>query len=77
MPRYKYKCDCCHKEWWEWLSLKDPAPEECPHCEEGNPYKVITKFVTVANKEETKKTAKENVLDHIEENRKILKQMKK
>ena len=55
--------------------MKDPIPTECPHCEQGKPYKVPTNFVTIRKKEE-KKSAKENVIDHIEENRKILKQMK-
>lgn len=55
--------------------MKDPIPTECPHCEQGKPYKVPTNFVTIIKKEE-KKSAKENVIDHIEENREILKQMK-
>ena len=57
------------------MSIKDPQPQECPHCEQGNPYKVPTNFVTI-NKKEEKKSAKENVIDHIEENREILKQIK-
>ena len=55
--------------------MKDPLPSECPHCEQGKPYKVPTNFVTMKKREE-KKSAKENVVDHIEENREILKQMK-
>tara|TARA_R100001509_G_C4823975_1_gene200842 strand:- start:59 stop:247 length:189 start_codon:yes stop_codon:yes gene_type:complete len=57
------------------MGMKDPLPTECPHCEQGKPYKVPTNFVTIRKKEE-KKSAKENVVDHIEENREILKQMK-
>ena len=75
MPRYKFSCDNCSEQWWEWMGMKDPLPTECPHCEVGKPYKVPTNFVTVSKKEK-KKSAKENVIDHIEENRKILKQMK-
>ena len=56
--------------------MKDPIPTECPHCEQGKPYKVRTNFVTIRKQKEEKKSAKENVIDHIEENRKILKQMK-
>ena len=56
--------------------MKDPLPTECPHCEQGTPYKVPTNFVTIRKQKEEKKSAKENVIDHIEENRKILKQMK-
>jgi len=58
------------------MGIKDPLPSECPHCEQGKPYKVPTNFVTISKKEEEKKSAKENVIDHIEENREILKQMK-
>ena len=76
MPRYRYKCDQCHEEWNEWLSIKDPLPTECPCCQEGTPFKILTKFAIISNKEPDKKTAKENVIDHIEENRQILKQMK-
>tara|TARA_R110002020_G_scaffold73654_1_gene188979 strand:- start:12 stop:257 length:246 start_codon:yes stop_codon:yes gene_type:complete len=76
MPKYRYKCDHCQKEWWEWMGMKDPLPPECPHCQEGTPFKIVTKFAIISNKEPDKKTAKENVIDHIEENREILKQMK-
>jgi len=76
MPRYRYKCDYCHKEWWEWLPIKANPPEECAYCETGKPFKMLTKFVTKTKKDNDKKTAKENVVDHIEENRQILKQMK-
>lgn len=75
MPKYKFNCDYCNRQWWEWMGMKDPIPTECPHCEQGKPYKVPTNFVTIIKKEE-KKSAKENVIDHIEENREILKQMK-
>tara|TARA_R110002020_G_scaffold50761_5_gene143464 strand:- start:19 stop:261 length:243 start_codon:yes stop_codon:yes gene_type:complete len=75
MPKYNFACEFCNEQWSEWLGIKDPLPVECPHCEQGKPYKVPTKFVTI-NKKEEKKSAKENVIDHIEENRKILKQMK-
>ena len=58
------------------MSIKDPLPTECPCCEQGVPYKVPTNFVTRNKKNQEKKSAKENVIDHIEENRKILKQIK-
>ena len=58
------------------MGMKDPLPTECPHCEQGKPYKVPTNFITVKKQKEEKKSAKENVVDHIEENREILKQMK-
>lgn len=76
MPKYKFNCDFCNRQWWEWMGMKDPLPEECPHCEQGKPYKVPTNFVTIKKTIQEKKSAKENVVDHIEENREILKQMK-
>lgn len=76
MPKYKFACDHCNRNWWEWMSIKDPLPVECPHCVTGKPYKVPTNFVTINNTTQEKKSAKENVVDHIEENREILKQMK-
>ncbi len=76
MPKYKFNCENCNRQWWEWMGMKDPIPEECPHCGAGKPFKVPTNFAIISNKEPDKKTAKENVVDHIEENREILKQMK-
>lgn len=76
MPKYCYQCDYCNKQWEEWKSISDPDPEECPYCEVGYPFKVPTKFVTMNKTVPEKKSAKENVIDHIEENREILRQMK-
>ena len=76
MPKYRYKCDHCHEEWNEWMSIKDPPLTACPNCESGKPFKIPTKFITKTKKDVDKKSAKENVIDHIEENREILKQMK-
>ena len=76
VPRYKFECDYCSKQWWEWMSVEDPLPSECPHCERGKPFKIPTKFVKIDKTKQKKKTAKENVIEHIEENRQILKQMK-
>jgi hypothetical protein len=56
--------------------MKEPLPESCPHCEHGKPFKIVSKFVTIKKREQEKKTAKQNVIDHIEDNRLILKQMK-
>ena len=58
------------------MGIKDPLPTECPNCGQESPYKVPTSFVTIKKQKEEKKSAKENVIDHIEENREILKQMK-
>lgn len=77
MPKYRFECENCSRTWWEWMSITDPLPEICPHCNNGKPLKLMSKFVTIKKKEEEKKSAKDNVIDHIEENREILKQMKK
>ena len=58
------------------MSIKDPLPPDCPHCERVKPFKVPTNFVKIDKTVQKKKSAKENVVDHIEENREILKQMK-
>ena len=76
MPKYKFSCDNCDEQWWKWMGIKDPLPQECPHCKVGKPFKVPTNFVKIDKTIQEKKSAKENVVDHIEENRKILKQMK-
>ena len=76
MPKYRLACDQCDTEWWQWLGMKDPLPEDCPHCDNGKPFKMVSKFVTIKKNKPKRKTAKENVVDHIEDNRIILKQMK-
>ena len=76
VPKYKFNCDHCNWQWWEWMSIKDPPPSDCPRCEKGKPFKDPTNFVKIDKTVQEKKSAKENVIDHIEKNREILKQMK-
>ena len=50
--------------------------EVCPHCQGPSPQKIPTGFTVISSPVEEKKSAKRNVVDHIEENREILKQMR-
>lgn len=55
MPKYKYKCDYCAKEWEEWMSFGDSDPDTCPHCELGSPFKIPSKFNKSEKHTQTKK----------------------
>ena len=50
--------------------------EECPHCQAEGVVKVPVSFSVIKDAVQEKKGAKRNVVDHIEENREILKQMR-
>ena len=76
MPKYHYKCNSCSRDWWEWLSVSESNREACPHCEGPPPQKIPTGFTVVSETVEEKKSAKRNVVDHIEENREILRKMR-
>ena len=76
VPKYHYKCNSCSREWWEWLPISESNREICPHCQGPSPQKIPTGFTVISSPVEEKKSAKRNVVDHIEENREILKQMR-
>jgi len=76
VPKYRYQCDYCHEQWEEWRNLSDPDPEQCPRCELGYPFKIPVRFTKINSPIQEKKTAKKNVVEHIEENREILKKMR-
>tara|TARA_R110000824_G_scaffold119818_3_gene274218 strand:+ start:1947 stop:2213 length:267 start_codon:yes stop_codon:yes gene_type:complete len=77
MPKYNYLCSACSREWTQWSSIDGPLVE-CPHCFSTSVNKLPPSFVVLKDKESKKeKTAKQNVVEHIEENRKVLKQLKK
>ena len=40
MPKYAYRCDCCHAEWFSWASVSLPIPTDCPECIQGAPYRI-------------------------------------
>ena len=48
----------------------------CPHCEALAVIKIPVSFSVIKDAVQEKKGAKRNVVDHIEENREILKQMR-
>ena len=75
MPKYRYGCSECGREWWQWGAIADQV-DSCPHCNTGKPEKLPVSFVVVTKADSEEKTAKENVVDHIEENRQILKKMR-
>ena len=74
MPRYNYGCIACNREWTQWNSMGNDAVE-CPHCFSKNIKKIPANFTVIETGHDEQKTSKENVIDHIEENRKILKNM--
>tara|TARA_R100000700_G_scaffold41233_1_gene60761 strand:+ start:1859 stop:2122 length:264 start_codon:yes stop_codon:yes gene_type:complete len=75
MPKYNYSCSSCDREWSQWNSMGVDAVE-CPHCFSKNIKKLPSSFTVVKIKQGSNKTAKENVVEHIEENKSILKKIK-
>ena len=75
MPKYRYGCDYCGRHWWEWGSVADKL-DLCPCCKIGVPKKLPTSFTVIEEETRAKKTSKQNVVEHIEENREILKKMR-
>jgi len=77
MPKYNYFCESCDHNWIQWNSMDDHAVE-CPHCLGKKVKKLPSSFFVVHTNEAAKeKTAKQNVIEHIEDNREIVKQMKR
>jgi len=76
MPKYHYRCDSCTREWWEWLSISESDRKVCPHCQGPAPQKIPVNFIKIDIPIQEKKSAQRNVVDHIEENREILKKMR-
>ena len=76
MPKYRYGCANCDRQWWEWASVADQL-DVCPYCNMGRPTKLPVNFVVIQNELEEQRSAKENVVDHIEQNKEILKKLKR
>jgi len=76
MPKYTYECEGCASTWTEWAAISDPPPAACPHCTVGRPFKILSRFVTIRKDKVETKSAKDNVIEHIEDNKVILQQMK-
>ena len=75
VPKYNYGCEVCKREWMQWSSMNNPAVE-CPHCFSKRVKRLPSNFNTIKAGDTNDKTSKENVIDHIEENREILKKMR-
>ena len=75
MPKYNYGCETCDREWSQWSSMDNPTIE-CPHCFSRKVKKMPTSFTVIKKKHGSEKSSRENVIDHIEENREILKSMR-
>lgn len=76
VPKYGFECGHCHKEWWEWMGMQDPNPQECPHCGTGSPIKKPSTF-SLNNKEESEKEVGEFVEQSIINSREELEREKK
>ena len=57
--------------------MDEPEPEKCPHCHLDTVKKMPLGFSRRVEARKKNKSSKENVIDHIEENKEILKEMKK
>ena len=76
VPKYNYMCELCQREWNQWNSIED-STVECPHCFCEKVKKLPPAFFVIKNKKTIEeKSAKQNVVEHIEENREVLKQMR-
>ena len=58
------------------MSVSESNREICPHCQGPSPQKIPVNFIKIDIPIQEKKSAKRNVVDHIEENREILKKMR-
>ena len=58
------------------MSVSESDRKICPYCEGPPPQKIPSGFTVISDPVEGKKSAKSNVVDHIEENKKILKKMR-
>ena len=72
MPKYVYSCSTCQTEFEAYHGMRDVL-DYCMVCEEKDCVKRIPQLTSVIRKDTTGQQVKEA----IEENRKILKQMKK
>ena len=76
VPKYNYGCEPCNREWTQWNSMNNPSVE-CPYCLSKKVKKIPSIFFVIKNDEQKEKiSSKQNVVEHIEENRKILKEIK-
>ena len=67
MPKYRFSCEHCTREWWSWMGMNDDPPEVCPHCYKPKPQKVPTVFFSKEQQKPEKKVAGELVEEAIVE----------
>ncbi len=75
MPKYYYHCNNCHGDFFVY-HLMSEVQEECILCSLPGVSKLLTKPLFFDNKNQKSKTG-EITKQHIEDNRKILDDMKK
>ena len=76
MPRYYYHCDACNGE-FEVRHGMSETQEECLKCSMTGPLVRIPQLIQKPEQRKDKSNARSRVIDAIEENREVLKQMKK
>ena len=76
MPRYYYHCDACGGE-FEVRHGMSETQEECLKCSVAGPLVRIPQLIQKQEKRSDKSSSSSRVVDAIEDNRKILKQMRK
>ena len=76
MPRYYYHCDNCNGE-FEIRHGMSETQEECLKCTVVGSLTRIPQLIQKQEKRTDQSTASSRVIDAIEENRTLLKQMKK
>ena len=76
MPRYYYHCDACGGE-FEVRHGMSETQEECLKCSVIGPLVRIPQLIQKPEKRSDNSSASSRVVDAIEENRNVLKQMRK
>jgi len=76
MPRYYYHCDNCGAE-FEVRHGMSETQDECLECTSTGPLVRIPQLIQKQEKRSDRSTSSSRVIDAIEENRTLLKQMKK
>lgn len=76
MPRYYYHCDSCNGE-FEIRHRMSETQEECLSCSVVGSLVRIPQLIQKPEKRSDRSSASSRVIDAIEENRTLLKQMKK
>ena len=76
MPRYYYHCDACDGE-FEVRHGMSETQEECLKCSMAGPLVRIPQLIQKPERRKDTSNAQSRVVDAIEDNRALLKQMKK